>query len=82
MDWDKKVWWHGPIILDNRLSENVQGIRKIHKTHHGSHETQENGINKSSTNTCWGQNPMRHFPGRIDLAITICYSNGATQLYT
>ena len=31
MDGLQKVQWHGPINLDNRMSENVQNIHQSHK---------------------------------------------------
>ena len=82
MDRLQKCRQFGPTGLDNRMSENVQNIRRRHKLHHGRHEKHENRINCRRENPSGEENSETHFHGRCALATTICNRIDATQLHS
>ena len=77
---DSKNNSHDPVNVDNRMSENVQDIRKSYKVHHKTCGKLESRIISRRTYTCRGKNPKRHLSGRLIFNTTIFYSN--SELYT
>ena len=53
--------WYDIENFDERMSKNVQNIRRRQKLHLESHEKQENGINNRKNNSNIDENLMRLF---------------------
>ena len=82
MNWLQKGIWYSQTKMDNRLSLNIQDIRRSHKVYREYH-----GKLESRTDNRWkklgsSENPESDLPGRCVINITICNSNDATQSHT
>ena len=82
MDQLQKGLWYSPVVLPNRLSENVQDIQQGHKIHYESHEKPVSGINCRRKIFTWSESQKRHNPGSCTFALTIWNRNDTIQLYT
>ena len=79
MDWQHKGIWYGPTKLDNKLSQNVQNIRRSHKLYREHHENPESGIDSRREKLNWSEDLKSYIPGRCTLIINIYNCDDATQ---
>ena len=70
-----------PNLLDNRLSQLVEDIRRIHKVYRENYEKLKSGIDRRKKFS-WVKNPERNLPGRCTITITICNSKDTSQSHT
>ena len=72
---------YSPAKLDNRLSENVEDIRQIHKARRGNNQNYKMELTPGET--CLAEVKIqRGIRRRYVFTITICNSNDATQSHT
>ena len=80
VDWRwKKGMWYCSAKLDNRLSPNVQDIRRSHKVYQKYHGKLESRTDSRRKKFNWSKSPEKDLQGRFAITITICNSDDAIQ---
>ena len=82
VDWPQKGIWYGPTKLDDRLSQNVQDIRRSDKFYREYHEKLENQTDSRRKKFNKGEKPERDLPGRYTITIAISNSDDTTESFT
>ena len=58
--------------LNNKLPQNVRGIRRSHKLNRENHEKLESGIDSKRKKLSWSEDPERYIPRRCAVIFAIC----------
>ena len=82
LDWQQKGIFYGLTKLDNKLSQNVQNVRWVHKLYRENHENLESAIDSRREKLSRNKDSKRYIPRRFTVTFTIYNCDDATQPHT
>ena len=78
LDWQQNGIGYGPTKLDNKLPQNVENIRGIHKLYRENHKNLESRIDSKRLRLSWSEDPKRYISRRCTINFTIHNCHDAT----